>query len=349
MNQTVCTNKQKKKTHLFPEFIWRRAAYVWKPREDEDVSENAKLAAEMYWSTDSDGNFIFDMTNSADVIAESIFYPRRADEIWKNISVADIPDFLCGFVTRKNNPIICRTCGDYIEKYTSREELPTRKLYNRIFASLECDDCKTLKSDRLNDECARAYTEDRHKTLSDLEFNFLKALFNSDNRAIAAKTVGVSESYSQKLFEKLLLKKIVYIGDGGYTTCNELIKWLSNIDYKKSTKKIFMSENIKKLYRELKNKYFYVFPEVAVSAFIDKNTIDDILDEQWKKAYYFNSRVDFLLCDEDSRPVGVVEYNGGYHEDESVKKKDDLKRQMCEKCGLMLEVVTGYVKSSTTN
>lgn len=56
----------------------------------------------------------------------------------------------------------------------------------------------------------------------------------------------------------------------------------------------------------------HIFPQIALSAFIDFELIKDELNER-EKDYFFKARVDFLICTKEFDPVLVVELDGYYH------------------------------------
>ena len=71
-----------------------------------------------------------------------------------------------------------------------------------------------------------------------------------------------------------------------------------------------------------------------------KEQIESILDVQWKRNYFLTCRFDFLVCNREGIPLGVFEYNGGYHKrDDDQKFRDQFKRDVLQYLGIGLTII----------
>ncbi len=116
---------------------------------------------------------------------------------------------------------------------------------------------------------------------------------------------------------------------------------LKSFDNKKHLKNIFNSEKEKSIYIRLKNKYsrYIVCPNLKASNMIDINGIKKyLLKEEFE--YLEKCNFNFVLFDLEGNPLKVIQLDKGIHHDKSEwKKKDDIKRKICEVLAIDFEVV----------
>ncbi|WP_281746706.1 DUF2726 domain-containing protein [Helicobacter suis] len=97
-------------------------------------------------------------------------------------------------------------------------------------------------------------------------------------------------------------------------------------------------------------KRFIVFPQIPLKTLVYKKSDEDNSDDAWKT--YNNLVVDFLFVLKDyktcrTKPVAVLEYNGGGHygtnpeQEQKVKENDQIKEIVVRKLGLKFYVLEG--------
>ncbi|RMD65828.1 DUF2726 domain-containing protein [Candidatus Pacearchaeota archaeon] len=126
------------------------------------------------------------------------------------------------------------------------------------------------------------------------------------------------------------------VGIQGYTFLQELNQALQEIGIQRRVRLIFGSPKAQELYRELKRKYLFVYPEIPICAFIAKEQVEHLFSEDWHFSYFLTARVDFVVCEPDGKPKFAVEYQGGYHESAEQRKKDRFKKLVLNEVGLPL-------------
>jgi len=93
-----------------------------------------------------------------------------------------------------------------------------------------------------------------------------------------------------------------------------------------------MSSNEK--IQTLKRKYLFVFPELPICSFVEREAVAHLFTEQWHSNYFLTARIDFVVCDKAGIPEFALEYQGGYHKNKAQREKDDFKRTMMNCAGL---------------
>lgn len=100
-----------------------------------------------------------------------------------------------------------------------------------------------------------------------------------------------------------------------------------------------MNKSEEAFFFELKKQLpegYYIFPKMRIA---------DILETVSGKDYYLlrnkilPKHIDFLICDSYFKPVVAIEVNGGYHNTESQKEKDSIKREIFSNAKLSFETV----------
>jgi hypothetical protein len=104
-------------------------------------------------------------------------------------------------------------------------------------------------------------------------------------------------------------------------------------------KSIFGSPKALQLYKKLKLEHLYVYPEIPICAFVDREQVEHTFSEPWHRGYFLTCRVDFVVCDPDGKPEFVIEYQGGYHQSADQKKKDAFKKMVLAEVGVSVRSV----------
>lgn len=316
-------------------------------------------------------NFILLIDKNADKETNSIcteyweFYFNEYNQIKYNHTVADIakkynkkPLDITN-ITKANSFILdtyctCNTCGAFLSqsKIYTRANMPTylksEENYNFI-----CTDCheeqERIQAEKqekeqiekfLNelDEHKKAIETSVYESLNSLELNYLVKLAIIGDSVKVSKFLGISEKRRIELHEKMIdLKLIVPHYKGGYSIDEDFKHALQNIDINSKIKPIFGSKAAHALYQKLKKKYLYVYPEIPLAAFIQKQDIEHLFTERWHSDYFLMCRLDFVVTDQNGLPKFGVEYQGGYHQNPEQKIKDEFKRQIMNESGLEIQ------------
>lgn len=105
-------------------------------------------------------------------------------------------------------------------------------------------------------------------------------------------------------------------------------------------KSIFGSPKVFQLYRKLKERHLFVYPEIPICVFVEKEHVKHLFVEKLHEGYFLTCRVDFLVCDNTGKSELAVEYHGGYHEADEQKTKDAFKEKLLGEVGLPLRSLT---------
>lgn len=179
------------------------------------------------------------------------------------------------------------------------------------------------------------------ETLPELELQYLIHLAKIDSIEDAATVMGMTITNGRGIAISLTRKGAMaakYVKDNKWNfyidpKFKEALKKL-NTD---KTKSVFGSKLAVKLYKQLRQEHLFVYPEVPLAAFIKKEYIEHLLEESWHSSYFLMCRLDFLITDQNGMPKFGVEYQGGYHENENQKVKDDFKRKLMNEAGLEIK------------
>jgi hypothetical protein len=113
-----------------------------------------------------------------------------------------------------------------------------------------------------------------------------------------------------------------------------------NFQTRSKVKTVFGSSKNLDLYRRLKKELPFVFPEMPISAFIDKSQVEHLFTEDWHYSYFLKARIDCVSCDSEGIPYRAYEYQGGHHQDGEQAKKDAFKKLLLLEVDLPLTEVT---------
>lgn len=283
---------------------------------------------ELYWDLANDYSFTF-----------------KIDEIAKTF---DVKKAEVTTIVRENSSAIfnefrCKLCDKPLATFKIRNELilffngfsgyinTTSRICNNCLAENDQEELTRLK---------QSFDKSIFETLSDLEFQFLIALAKNDNLDTARQKIGISYQQAVLYFDNFISKGI--IGQNktlGFFFLPEFKAKLEKIGQRPKVKSIFFSKKVQDFYRRLKSEYLFVFPEVPLCTFVEKDDVKHLFNTpgEWLGPYFFTCRLDFVICDENGLPKFAVEYQGGYHTDtEKIIKRDLFKEQVLETVGLKL-------------
>jgi hypothetical protein len=101
----------------------------------------------------------------------------------------------------------------------------------------------------------------------------------------------------------------------------------------------------KEIFRRLKSENAVIFPHQLLRTFVPEHVAQSVLKNfpDIRFASYICMEVDFLICDDEFRPIRAVEYQGGYHGSTEQAYKDGFKKEVCEAAGVPL---VAFEKSS---
>jgi hypothetical protein len=304
--------------------------------DDEDMRELCQL----YWHTDDEGKYAYKVSEFAGRFG-----------LGTHEAASVVQQHCRAFRT----DMLCEVCERPVKYLNSRSDVSIgrrRKEWYRF-----CDECKEKlrqqqeeeerkRADALSQQKLRkmqeAFDRGGYESLNLLEFNFLVALANSDKVASARKKVGLSEKDAKAIIEKLNeLHLINYnVGIEGYSLLEDLDRALQEIGLHRRVKSIFGSPKALKLYRVLKREHLFVFPEIPICAFINREQVEHLFTEDWHSMYFLTARLDFVVCDPEGKPRFAVEYQGGYHKSADQEKKDKFKEMVLNEVGLPLRQIT---------
>ena len=300
------------------------------------ANEKDKELCDLYWDTNEYREFIYKVADLAKKFGlEKGIVPNLVKKKCRAYFTHDI----------------CKKCGLPVRFLSSRED--AKSGYAIILICKKCEQNKEEEREvREEKERTKLYSQKKMKmrdafesgiyeSLSLLEFNFLIHLATSNNIDIARKKVGISKESASNFIENFNNMDLINfnVGIKGYELIPEFEEALKNIKLKKNVKSIFGSAKAKEVYRLLKRKYMFVFPEIPLCSFIEKEIIEHLLDESWKTNYFLTCRIDFIVCDLEGIPEFGVEYQGGYHKSKEQMKKDDFKVKILNEIGLSLRQI----------
>ena len=176
--------------------------------------------------------------------------------------------------------------------------------------------------------------------LSYPELRFLEILACEKDFEKARRAYGVSREIGLALVKKFDNLNLLFYFNGllndSYAFHPVMEKALTILGLRK-TKRIMETGKVYKIYSKLKEQHEYVFPEVHLSAFIERKAVERLFTEKWHNWYFRTSSVDLLVCRYDGAPLFAVEVDGTYHQDEDMKIKDAFKEKVINEAGLRLE------------
>lgn len=193
-----------------------------------------------------------------------------------------------------------------------------------------------------------------YERLNKIEFNYLKKVIteylkdNGKSAYSSGHEMGFNNSSCNIMFEKFYQFHLIdYVEGTGWFVPKEIGLLFESLPEENSVKSIFGSPKAEELYRILKAKYLFVFPEIPLCAFINKDIIAHLFTESWHEGYFLNCRIDFVITNREGVPYLAYEYQGGYHENEEQIKKDNFKTIiLCEVKIPLKHITSGEIKNA---
>ncbi|MFA5780343.1 MAG: DUF2726 domain-containing protein [Elusimicrobiota bacterium] len=202
------------------------------------------------------------------------------------------------------------------------------------------DICRRLKEKMARMDAVVDNFRTTFLTLPYPEFRFLGMLACEKDLEPARRRFGVSKEIALSLVKKFdRLDYLFYFGEvfeNAYIFNPTLQTVFERLGQRK-TRPIMETNKVFGIYLELKKQHEYVFPEMQLSAFIERKAVEHLFTEKWHRGYFLTCRVDFLICNYDGSPIFAVEVDGTYHQDEDMKIKDAFKEKVITEAGLRLE------------
>ena len=279
---------------------------------------------DMYWARDKNG-FVYKVE---DIAAKFYHQSRQISYILPKLCQV----WFCDSVCRR-----CHRPTEYVKNRTAYSNARQHKgLCHECEERLELDEAVTRKT-RQEKQMQEAYDGGIYESLAPLEYAFLNSLARTKTLEEASKCVGISLKLGEKLLAKL---NDVHLVNRTHSNKYYLLRDLENAlvarRCKKAVKSVFGSPKAERLYKVLKRKYLFVFPEIPICTFTEREMVSHLFTESWHSGYFLTARVDFVVCDEHGYPEIALEYQGGYHDSKEQQVKDRFKQEMVNEVGIAL-------------
>lgn len=297
----------------------------------ETISDERKTELrERYWKRGAGGKYI------EKVAALAIEFGLTEPQLIKMIRPIPREDGLC---PQCQKPRYCLQINR-----TSRQ-------YSRTDLCADCEEKREteVEQQRIHQEAAQqirvneAFERQAWQALRPLELNLLIELIRFDNAGHAFRKLGLSASRGNSTLNRLVKHGLIGLrateqGETYYYH-EDLPQVLSGFTAQRKAKSIFGSPAALEAYRRLKTQHAFVFPEVPICAFVERESIQHLFSAEWQKHYFLTCRVDFVVCDPDGKPTEAIEYQGSYHSDFNQRSRDYFKRQLLEEVGIPLKEI----------
>lgn len=285
--------------------------------------------------------------------SDSKKFQFTVEELCRNysISVGELGKIVHGGSKVYDANVLCPNCHNFTVFFRSRAELTGYKSPKANEAPL-CSTCTksstaVLKHEKgeLQIKKARgkaqkmkvAFEGSVYESLSPLEFNFLSGIAILNNIESARRRLGISHDAAKQLLDKLDDLNLIDASGQEGLVYPELAEALKRMGFQSKVKSVFGSPKALEVYRYLKTRYLFVYPEIPICAFVPRESVEDLLTEKWHNSFYLSSRIDFVITNADGVPKFAIEYQGGYHEDSADQiEKDKLKRRILKEVGVHL-------------
>jgi hypothetical protein len=170
-------------------------------------------------------------------------------------------------------------------------------------------------AEKYYEEKQKEEAEKREKVNEDLECESKKNVINENIIPLSKYTSNVLQKRNPYIESKLIYSS------------------MENI-----TKSIFNSKIEKSVYMILIEQFpnYLVYPNMALQNIFDFDKTKEILDSS-DFEYFLKAHVDFCIIKTSNySPLVTLELDSHYHDDEEVKKKDEIKNQLFHQGGLSL-------------
>jgi RNase P subunit RPR2 len=299
---------------------------------------------EAYWEIDADGNFSHTLVDLAKRFRVNQNAIINGAKINCRVFFKDM---------------LCKQCQKPAVYVNNRSQ--AQNIWSNAKTDYYCEECQRVKDEEIKQQAGfqaeleaslskkdkeekmrEALENGRYHGLNSLELKFLVALASSEDLTAARRKVGLDENNARMLLDRLNRLHLINngVGTDGWYLLNELKTVLQNPALKPRVKPIFGSPNARDLYRKLKRELPFVYPEIPMCAFIDKEQVEHLFIEDWHYDYFMRARIDFLVCDSEGIPSRAYEYQGSYHQDKGPAQKDAFKKLVLREVGLELKQIT---------
>lgn len=303
--------------------------------------EKMRKLCQLYWKIDSANKSRF--ACSVEEIAEKFDLDKNVvyQIVAKNCK-AYFQDSLC----KKCNQPICylksRTTKSFSYGWPMITDLCPKCAEEHI--QKEAEEKKKqerIQRERKIKQMSVAFQNGAYEQLNLVEFNFLVMLAKCKNWTLARKKFGISKENAKSMTEKFNELHLIDWDQEkeDYFFLPDIEEALNRFGQKRKGKSIFSPKSIE-LYRKLKRTYLFVYPEIPLCAFIEREQVEHLFTEAWQPKYFLNCRVDFLVCDPEGMPEFAIEYQGGYHKSTERKDKEEFKEAILNEVGLPLRKIT---------
>jgi len=306
-----------------------------------------------YWRLDPEDNTRFGL--SVKQLLTNYNLPRS----WTGNKLSQAIEECCTVRVRVGSP--CSDCTNtFVKTCSSRTDAIT---YSTL-RSFVCPDCTRARvaAERAAEEAAlaelhrrkrevvevlgpEAYEKEIYASLKPIEMRVLIELALADNDHDAYKRIGISRQRGNEIFGKLVKMSLVaHCSCHGYMLPNGAKEKLTRLKEDVKLKPI-LNPMEKEIYRRLKSQNAVIFPHQLLRTFVPEHVAREVLAKFPDVSFgsYLCMEVDFLICDDEYRPLRAIEYQGGYHSNPEQSEKDEFKALVCNAAGVPL---TAFEKSS---
>ena len=244
---------------------------------------------------------------------------------------------------------VCRRCGVPSALFTRRYHFES--IVGDIYSDPDqfeyCSTCHPIVKLEEKESWAKskvemmkwAFDDLVHQSLEPVEFDFLVQLASNSSIISAANQVNISRKYAIKLLARLDAIHLIDWHNKSKLTWEDWEARVSMLDELKSmlreeksrrrVKSIFSTDSLD-LFRKLKSRYPFVFPELPLCTFIDRSDVESLLQGD-DLNLFTTCRVDFLVCDRDGSPISAVEHDMVHRGDSHL---NEFKRKILAAVGL---------------
>lgn len=251
----------------------------------------------------------------------------------------------------------CDVCGE-----SDRGVAKTRGEYEKFAVGLSCGTCRYNREEASKKEKQRIFVDGApqraadskaawdtgvYQSLTPLQFRVLRDLVeHSDTEGLMSDTftrVGISKERGEEIVLFLRDKKrLFYTGASGKLILPVAASVLDGYQRDLGFNAI-MNPMEWKIFKALKRKHAFVFPNVLLRTFVPEDVGKEFAQRHNVNYFtsYLNYAVNFIVTDEDAKPLMAYAYNGGYHDDDPAQRaKDKFRAELFEEIGLPYKVFT---------
>lgn len=123
---------------------------------------------------------------------------------------------------------------------------------------------------------------------------------------------------------------------------NKNTKVVSQSKKRTLVKSIFTDEGYLKLFKNLKQKHYFVYPKIAFQIFIPLEEILHLLNEQWHKEYFLHATADFLICDAQGKAESIIDYQSNKELSQIEEEELDFRKYLFQSIHLPYQRLGEY-------